>query len=342
MVKWGVVVCITGFVQSAPYYLEHQQLKEMLRDKDTKLLWHQWFPTVGLIKNPKLNSSKYPYNKTLHELAPKKGKEVRVVFIDTGVAAFEGMGLPYHANLSSQATYQGCENNLIGHYYPCASLHTTRMAFIAGHGTHIMGIVAAKGDTLVGFAPEATCIMIKAFGDDGTTTLATFIKALERAVELKADILNLSLKIDASFIDTLSKINIERLLNKIPYVVAAAGNNNQGRLCYPACLNGIDFVVGAFDYNHLSGAVTVPDFCKESATASVNFAKNQTINKQAHRVNAPEDMLLEGDTLVSLPGVDVLSTGLAPGRMDGVYVVQDGTSVAAACMTGFLALLLGE
>jgi subtilisin family serine protease len=310
MSSWISLMLMSTFAQAMPYFLEKEHVKELLKKEDSKLLWHQWFPTVGLHKHSQCASQQL----TLRELATRKGKGVHVVFIDTGVAAFKDKRLPYHADLDHCAQYQQVQNNLMRpHTLPNVTLHQGRLAYVAGHGTHLMGIVAARGCVFTGFAPEARCTMIKAFNDDGTTTLTLFIKALERAIYLKADILNLSLKIDALYIDATAKKRIEDLLAKIPYVVAAAGNNNEGNKCYPACLQGVDFVVGAFDYNHVTGSCSIAEFCT-----------------------------IANPRVICMPGNDIMSTGLAPGRTDGVYVVMSGTSCAAACMTGFLALLLGE
>lgn len=300
----------------APYHLDSYQVQQAITNKQSKLLWHQWFPSVGL-RQPAMEVPLFcPSSSllTLHELAPRQGKGIKVAFIDTGVAAFQGNeGMPYHNDLKLNPEVLTWKTNIIGPTpLPTVSCYKSYLAYIAGHGTHTMGIVAAKGPFFVGFAPQATNFMIKACHDNGTTTVQNLIRALELAIFYKADIVNISLKINNGYLDQVTKKTIEALFLKIPYIVIPAGNESENIL---ATLKGVTFSIGAFDYDVISKTCTLP-----------NFVMYPTHKKP----------------LLLAPGVDILSTGIAPDKIEGVYVVADGTSASAACITGFLALLLGE
>lgn len=72
------------------------------------------------------------------------------------------------------------------------------------HGTHVAGIAAANGGTTVrGVAPDAQIVSLKVFADNsGSASDSDIIASLEDAVELKADVINMSLGSDAGFTTT--------------------------------------------------------------------------------------------------------------------------------------------
>ena len=93
-----------------------------------------------------------------------------------------------------------------------------------GHGTLVAGIIAADG-YLKGVAPKAELIAYRiASGGDYVSTV-DMIRALDRAVDDRIDVMNISLGLDyvSEEIDTA----IEELVSKGVIVVTAAGNNGQ-------------------------------------------------------------------------------------------------------------------
>lgn len=61
------------------------------------------------------------------------------------------------------------------------------------HGTGVAGIIAGNGGNYEGVAPEAQLLLMKVFGNWGTSNESAVIAALEDAVTLGADVINLSL-----------------------------------------------------------------------------------------------------------------------------------------------------
>src|SRR5699024_6737662 len=73
------------------------------------------------------------------------------------------------------------------------------------HGMHVAGIVGANGDEgdggVIGVAPDVQLLAEKVFSDnDGSAYEDDIIAGIEHAVELKADVINLSLGSDAGFV----------------------------------------------------------------------------------------------------------------------------------------------
>ncbi|MEK9197711.1 S8 family serine peptidase [Ureibacillus sp. FSL E2-3493] len=79
------------------------------------------------------------------------------------------------------------------------------------HGMHVGGTVAANGDEedggIKGVAPEAQLLALKVFGNDpnfSSTYGDIYIKAIDDAIKLNADVLNMSLGSPAGYVDESS------------------------------------------------------------------------------------------------------------------------------------------
>lgn len=276
-----------------------------------------------------------------------KTKGKRELFDNKGELTLEGKkivdaittgpyGIDAHqgANPLTIATMQEPYNKaVIQQLIPVVPISNQNITYIAGHGSHTYGLVAAslqkngntpENDTGVcGIAPEASVFMIKAFKDDGTSDKSTLIAALKKAIFYNADIVNLSLKIADSMDLTasLSKL-LEKMVGLIPYVVAASGNGGDPYLrnyvgsivAYPARFDSVAFDVGSFGCKNM----------KCSIDTFSQYEKNI------------------GPKFVA-PGFNILSSALIPNQKeDSMYVFMDGTSMAAPIMTGFVALMLAE
>ncbi len=181
-----------------------------------------------------------------------------------------------------------------------------------GHGTHVTGIIAARGDNGVGVAGVdwRTQILPERFhdADGGGGTVSDAIQAIEHAVLLGANVINASW---GTFADSPAlKESIQWAGDNGVVVVAAAGNHSNdiddpSDAYYPAAYSDLP--------NLISVASVDPD---GSLSAFSNF----------------------GLTSVDLagPGASILSTGLG-----GNYVLWSGTSMATPHVAGTVSLLAG-
>lgn len=96
------------------------------------------------------------------------------------------------------------------------------------HGTHVAGIVGANKGQVTGVAPDAQLMIMKIFGDDGSGAYdSDIIAALEDAVVLGADAVNMSLGMTAGFSEAASTKTREvyqRVKNAGISLMCAAGN----------------------------------------------------------------------------------------------------------------------
>jgi subtilisin family serine protease len=208
-------------------------------------------------------------------------------------------------------------------FLPTSQLNDPSHLLSATHGTHTLSLISGRAPThehqVMGLAPQATVMMIKAFNDKGMSTKSLLIDAVKKAIGGNADILNLSLKI-ADRIDLAheSSKTLGQLIGLLPYVVAASGNDGaSGRrpiLSYPARFESVAFDVGAFGLEN--NMPIIPSFSQYEPNKGPLFVA---------------------------PGLNILGAGIIPGLSDpSVYMYRSGTSMAAALTSGFLALLLGE
>ena len=96
------------------------------------------------------------------------------------------------------------------------------------HGTHVAGIVGANGGQVTGVAPDAQLMILKIFGDDGSGAYdSDILAALDDAVMLGADAINMSLGLTAGFsqaADAKMQQVYQRVKNAGISLMCAAGN----------------------------------------------------------------------------------------------------------------------
>ncbi len=133
-----------------------------------------------------------------------------------------------------------------------------------GHGTHVSGLVAADEDNGycgAGVAPDAGLYMIKVCAegqgeDEEECSFGDVVSAINRAVELNANVINLSLgavegDITTSEIQAMQNA-ITNAYNAGITVVAAAGNDGSSEKDYPGCLDHVVNVGAIKNDNTLS------------------------------------------------------------------------------------------
>jgi subtilisin family serine protease len=188
-----------------------------------------------------------------------------------------------------------------------------------GHGTHVAGIIAAQGNNdigIIGVAPNAQIMAIKAAQYSGVLTSTDISEAILYAYQQGADIINMSFGGSGR-----SVLEEEALAVAFSNVVLVAAAGNQGiyndlncgifaRPSYPA------------GYPYVLGVMAESQFVAENGDWLARFS-----NWDCKARNG-----LEYEVMA--PGVDVLST--IPGNG---YAAWDGTSMAAPVAAGMAALV---
>lgn len=172
-----------------------------------------------------------------------------------------------------------------------------------GHGTHVAGTILAEdtGFGIVGMAPKAKLLALKALSDDGSGSMDWSAEALRYAIDQKVHVINMSLGGPGT--PALHQL-IQEATSKGIIVCAASGNSGDGNpntveISFPGDYHEV-MEVGAVDING-------------------NLAVFSNTN--------PEVDILA-------PGVHILSTYL-----DNAYAYLDGTSMATPHVAGAMALI---
>jgi subtilisin len=189
------------------------------------------------------------------------------------------------------------------------------------HGTHCAGVINASvtAQGVVGCAPEAELHVFKVLPEGHVSDL---LAALDECIEREVDLINIGVASDG--FSELVSLKLQEARQKGIACIAAAGNSYGGPLAFPAASPGVmaAAAVGKLrefppDSSHALSVIPQLIGMNELFIASFSAAGPQIA--------------------ASAPAVAVVST--VPG---GGYAASDGTSVAAAHMTGLAALILAH
>lgn len=129
------------------------------------------------------------------------------------------------------------------------------------HGTHVAGTISqltsfdniVVGNGAAGIAPEACVMSIKVLDDSGSGSFADIAEGVYIAVDNGADVINMSLGVNARYgmtSDPLVDPALDYAENKGVLVVAAAGNDGHRKnVSYPAIYPSV-VAVGATDFDN--------------------------------------------------------------------------------------------
>jgi serine protease AprX len=262
-----------------------------------------------------------------------RGAGVDVAVIDTGVTPVNGLRTPgkviHGPDLSWESQSPGARH--LDSY---------------GHGTHMAGIIAGRGDGVpatvqqgeerfTGVAPGSRIVSLKAADSNGATDVSQVIAAIDWVVKnrdkhgLRIRVLNLSYGTDSvqpSQVDPLSHA-VENAWRKGIVVVVSAGNGGfgDGRLNNPA-INPYVIAVGAASPNGTYGS------------------HDDVIQPWSeHGVGRTPDVVAPGKSIISLrdPGSTIDET-YPEGRYGEDFFRGSGTSQAAAFVSGATALIISQ
>jgi len=199
-----------------------------------------------------------------------------------------------------------------------------------GHGTHVAGIIAARGrppNGMRGVAPGVTLRSYRVFGKGGQgASNFAIAKAIDCAVNDGCDLINMSLGNGPPDEVTHSAMAHARASGTL--VFAANGNDSHKPVSFPAA-DSLALAVSALGRKgtYPTGTTEVGDESKPFGTDKGNFIA-------AFSNVGPE-------TDLTAPGVGIIST-FPSTSPDKEYAVLDGTSMACPAATAAAARLLAN
>jgi subtilisin len=227
------------------------------------------------------------------------GKGVTVAVIDTGVAAHPDLVIAGGANTVPGENPKDYGDNG------------------KSHGTHVAGIVAARGTPpagIRGVAPGVTLRAYRVFGQgQGSASSFAIAKAIDQAVTDKCDLLNMSL--GGGQADPVLKSAVDDARAAGSLCIIAAGNDSHAAISFPA------FEDTALAVSALGRKGTFPSSATESDDVAAPYGTDKA-NFIASFSNVGPQMDL------TAPGVGIMST------VPGSYAEISGTSMACPAATG--------
>ncbi|WP_400163996.1 S8 family peptidase [Brevibacillus sp. TJ4] len=107
-----------------------------------------------------------------------------------------------------------------------------------GHGTHVAGIIVAAMNQrgIIGVSPQAHIYDVRAFDEQGKSSLYTILRAINWSIANDMNIVNMSFGMP-QYSEALARM-VKKANDKGIVMVASAGNNG-GEVEYPARYNGV-------------------------------------------------------------------------------------------------------
>lgn len=319
-----------GVLYAVPNYIAHQAGGWIPNDPGNthrrqgwqKLQWN-FLPGVG-VNAPAAWSNMFRVHRP-------GGRGVTVAVLDTGVA-YRDWGAfrmsPDFAGTRFVAPYDFVAHNA----FPLDR---------EGHGTFVTGMIAERtnnGLGLTGLAYGATIMPVRVLDADGNGDSATIGKAIRYAVKHGAQIINLSL----SFKQSVTAADIPAVIGAIGFahrhgvvVVAAAGNDSNTRLAYPAAAASV-ISVGATtrdrclaDYSNGGARLDLV------APGGGDDAANLSDDPDCHPLRT-----LPAVHQMTFKDLDSLTPGENPASFG--YPGTEGTSMAAPAVSATAALVIAS
>jgi subtilisin family serine protease len=263
-----------------------------------------------------------------------RGRDVGVAIIDTGFWNIDSLAKDSGGNGRVAAQYDAITGAQVSSW-SAVSTDTT------GHGTHITSLIASSrktsGNQYFGVAPDARLISVKAFGEDGSSSYATVIRAIDWVVTnknpLAIRVLNLSLGAQARsryWDDPLNKAVMRAWQSGI-VVVASAGNSGP----LPQTVG----VPGNVPYVITVGAMT------DNYTSKANddmLASFSSTGPTFEGFVKPDVVAPGGHLWGFMPTYAKIAVDHPTYMNNGDFFTMSGTSQSAAVVSGVAALVIGH
>jgi major intracellular serine protease len=161
-----------------------------------------------------------------------------------------------------------------------------------GHGTHVAGIIGARGK-MTGVAPECEIYSIKVLNDEGTGNDEWLYQGILAAIDLKVNIINMSL--GSKVYNPRVESAIKKAYDQGIILVASAGNdgyvgNGIDTMGYPAKFDEV-ISVGAVDYDgnraSFSSVGKELDICTIGTNITSTYPNNQYVKLSGTSMACP-------------------------------------------------------
>jgi subtilisin family serine protease len=186
-----------------------------------------------------------------------------------------------------------------------------------GHGTHVAGIIAARGNPPSGLRGVAPGVGLRAYRvfakGSGQASSFAIAKAIDAAIADKCDLINMSL--GGGGVDPVLKAAVDDARAAGSLCIIASGNNDRGPVSFPAT-EGMALAVSAIGRK---GTFPTSAAAADEVAAPFGADKNDFV---AAFSNIGPEVDLTG------PGVGIMST------WPGSYAEISGTSMACPAATG--------
>lgn len=201
------------------------------------------------------------------------------------------------------------------------------------HGYHVAGITSGNGE-LLGVAPNTQIVALKALGNVGGGTTDQLVRAIEDAVKLDVDVINMSLGSENGVVDedAFKSKAIKKAMENGVLCCISAGNAGTAD-GYNQCSNNYKLVD--------TGTINSPGTTKEAltvASASIYFESGE-INKIMSGFTSwgcTNDLKLKPE--ITAPGSNIYA--LYDGKNN--YETLSGTSMASPFVAGCAVLLKND
>jgi serine protease AprX len=272
------------------------------------------------------------------------GKGIDVAVIDTGTAPVPGLATAGKIINGPDLSFESQSPNL-------------RYLDTYGHGTHMAGIIAGRGDAAVagryagdtanflGMAPDARIVSVKVADAMGAADVSQIIAAIDWVLQNKTTgglnirVLNLSFGTNTNHPYTIDPLchAVEAAWRKGITVVAATGNAG-----YYMTPGGAGLTSPARDPYVISVGAT--DTKKTTVTTDDAVASFSSSGVVGIGGTKNPDLVAPGKSIISLavPGSFIDQTYGAAGAVTGGFMRGSGTSQATAVMSGAAALVLQQ
>ena len=218
-----------------------------------------------------------------------------------------------------------------------------------GHGTHCAGIIASTDPAAPGIAPGVNLIDVKVLRANGTGRHTAITAGVDRALDLSADILSISLGFNHlpvrvagghgwTCVDGACPLctAVDNAALEGALVVVAAGNEHQRCERARAAGDGLAYDTELTCPGQARGALTVGAVHKATRAPAVFSSNGPT----AYDMAKPDLVAPGVDVRSTIPGPRDATGRAVPGAPPLLFGVRSGTSAAAPVVAGACALLI--